>query len=93
MLFLYEKFHKICVTTREREMNEAGLSKGMCFSHRHIKKNFIDYAMAPLVAPLYGSIPTAQAQLMHFFTLDLVYTVSKKVTRQRAKSVLASVMP
>ncbi|KAK6948656.1 hypothetical protein Daesc_010426 [Daldinia eschscholtzii] len=93
LLFLYEKFHKICVTTREREMTEAGLSKGMCFSHRHLKKNFIDYAMAPLVAPLYGSIPTAQAQLMHFFTLDLVYTVSKKVTRQRAKSVLANVMP
>ncbi|KAI1390171.1 glycosyl transferase family group 2-domain-containing protein [Hypoxylon trugodes] len=74
MLFLYEQFHKICVTTREKEMNEAGLAKGMCFSHREVKKNYIDYVMAPLVAPLYGAIPTAQAQLMHFFTLDLVYT-------------------
>ncbi|KAI1409776.1 glycosyl transferase family group 2-domain-containing protein [Hypoxylon sp. FL1857] len=93
MLFLYESFHKICATMREKEMNEAGLAKGMCFSHRNVKKNFIDYAMAPLVAPLYGAIPTAQAQLMHFFTLDLVYTVSKKVTRQRAKSIIANVMP
>ncbi|KAI2470008.1 glycosyl transferase family group 2-domain-containing protein [Annulohypoxylon bovei var. microspora] len=93
MLFLYERFHKICATTREREMTEAGLSKGMCFSYRSLRKNYIDYAMAPLVAPLYGAIPTAHAQLMHFFTLDLVYTVSKKVTRQRAKSILTNIMP
>ncbi|OTB02130.1 hypothetical protein M426DRAFT_206238 [Hypoxylon sp. CI-4A] len=92
MLFLYERFHKICVTTREKEMQDAGLSKGMCFSHRELKKNFVDYMMAPLVAPLYGAIPTAQAQIMHFVTLDLVYTVSKKVTRQRAKSIIANVM-
>ncbi|KAI1760979.1 glycosyl transferase family group 2-domain-containing protein [Hypoxylon sp. FL1150] len=93
LLFLYERFHKICVTTREREMHEAGLAKGMCFSHRNVKKNFVDYMLVPLVAPLFGSIPTAQAQVMHFFTLDLVYTVSKKVTRQRAKSMLANVLP
>ncbi|KAL7628679.1 hypothetical protein AAE478_000194 [Parahypoxylon ruwenzoriense] len=89
LLFLYERFHKIGATAREREMHEAGLAKGMCFSHRQVKKNFIDYVMVPLVAPLYGAIPTAQAQIMHFFTLDLVYTVSKKVTRQRAKSLIA----
>lgn len=93
LMFLYERFHKICAATREREMHEAGLAKGMCFSHREIKKNYVDYMMAPLVAPLYGAIPTAQAQIMHFFTLDLVYTVSKKVTRQRAKSIIATVMP
>ncbi|KAI0385848.1 glycosyl transferase family group 2-domain-containing protein [Hypomontagnella monticulosa] len=93
MLFLYEQFHKIGASTREKEMHDAGLAKGMCFSHRSIKKNFVDYAMAPLVAPLYGAIPAAHAQIMHFFTLDLVYTVSKKVTRQRAKSIITSVLP
>ncbi|KAI8632170.1 glycosyl transferase family group 2-domain-containing protein [Xylariaceae sp. FL1651] len=92
LLFLYERFHKICATTREKEMQEAGLAKGMCFSHRNLKTNFVDYIMVPLVAPLYGSIPSAQAQLMHFFTHDLVYTVSKKVTRQRAKSFIAEVL-
>ncbi|KAI5861830.1 glycosyl transferase family group 2-domain-containing protein [Durotheca rogersii] len=89
LLFLYERFHKIGAAAREREMHEAGLAKGMCFSRRQAKKNFIDYVMVPLVAPLYGAIPTAQAQIMHFFTVDLVYTVSKKVTRQRAKSLIA----
>lgn len=92
LLFLYERFHKIGATTREKEMQEAGLAKGMCFSHRNAKSNFVDYLVFPLVAPLYGSIPSAQAQLMHFFTHDLVYTVSKKVTRQRAKSFIAEVL-
>ncbi|RWA12269.1 hypothetical protein EKO27_g2839 [Xylaria grammica] len=92
LLFLYERFHKIGATTREKEMQEAGLAKGMCFSHRNLKSNFVDYLTFPLVAPLYGSIPSAQAQLMHFFTNDLVYTVSKKVTRQRAKSFIAEVL-
>lgn len=91
-LFMYENFHKICIATREKEMNDAGLAKGMNFSHRAAKKNFIDYVMVPLVAPLYGAIPCAQAQICHFWTLDLVYTVSKKVTRQRAKSLCVEAM-
>jgi hypothetical protein len=88
-LFLYEKFHKICISTRQKEMTDAGLAKGMHFSHRFVKRNFIDYVMVPLVAPLYGAIPCAQAQICHFWTLDLVYAVSKKVTRQRAKSLVS----
>lgn len=91
-LFLYESFHRITAANREREMTDAGLAKGMCFSHREFKKNLLDYVMVPLVAPLYGAIPAAQAQLFHFWTLDLVYTVSKKVTRQRAKSLLGDAM-
>lgn len=86
-LFLYEGFHRICVESREKEMDDAGLLKGMHFSRREVKTNFIDYVMVPLVAPIFGSIPCAQAQIFHFWTLDLVYTVSKKVTRRRAKSV------
>jgi hypothetical protein len=88
-LFLYENFHKICLTTREKEMTDAGIAKGMNFSPREVKTNFIDYVMVPLVAPLYGAIPCAQAQICHFWTSDLVYTVSKKVTRQRSKSLSA----
>jgi hypothetical protein len=91
-LVLYESFHGICVETREKEMDLAGLSKGMNFSKRDIKKNCIDYLMAPLMAPLYGAIPCAQAQISHFWTLDLVYTVSKKATRQRSKSMGAEAM-
>lgn len=87
-LALYEGFHRICVKAREQEMTDAGLAEGMRFSHRSMKKNVVDYVMAPLVAPLYGSIPCAQAQICHFWTLDLVYAVSKKVTRRRALSLV-----
>jgi hypothetical protein len=59
----------------------------MCFSHRSLKKNFVDYFMVPVVAPLYGAIPCAQAEISHFWTTDLEYAISKKATRQRAKSV------
>ncbi|KAK4672425.1 hypothetical protein QC763_102990 [Podospora pseudopauciseta] len=86
-LFLYESFHKVCLEIREKEMSDAGLTKGMHFSRREAKTNFIDYIMVPLVAPIFGSIPCAQAQIYHFWTVDLVYTVSKKATRRRAKSV------
>ncbi|ROW11467.1 hypothetical protein VMCG_01163 [Cytospora schulzeri] len=92
LLFLYEKFHRICVQTREKEMSDAGLSKGMNFSHRELKKNWKDYCMVPAVAPLFGAIPCAQAQICHFWTIDLVYTVSKKVTRQRSRSMAAAVL-
>lgn len=91
-LFLYEHFHKTCLAAREKEMVDAGLAKGMNFSHRALKQNFVDYVLVPLVAPIFGSIPCAQAQLSHFFTLDLVYTVSKKATRQRAKSLRAELL-
>lgn len=85
-IFLYERFHRICVDNREREMRDAGLYEGMCFSRRSFRQNLIDYIMVPIVAPLYGSIPCIQAELSHFFTLDLVYTVSKKVTRQQPRT-------
>ena len=89
-LFLYERFHSICVSAREREMTAAGLAKGMHFSYRAVRRNYIDYIMVPFVAPLYGAIPCAQAQISHFWTLDLVYSVSKKITRQRGRSLSAA---
>jgi hypothetical protein len=88
-LFLYESFHRLMASAREKEMSDAGLAKGMCFSHRDVKRNYIDYVMVPLVAPIYGAIPGAQAQIFQFWTQDLVYTVSKKVVRQRSKSLSA----
>lgn len=90
----YESYHHICVTSREAEMAAAGLADGMQggFSHRSFRQNFFDYFSIPIVAPLYGSIPATQAQICHFWTLDLVYTVSAKPLRKRAKSVLADIL-
>lgn len=86
-LFLYESYHRVCVAKREKEMAKAGLSDGMRFSQRSLRRNLIDYVMVPLVAPIYGAIPCIQAQISHLWTVDLVYTVSKKATRRQQKSV------
>jgi hypothetical protein len=91
-IFLYESYHRVCITTRHREMVKAGLAEGMCFSYRSLRGNLVDYFLVPAVAPLYGTIPSFQAEMSHLWTTDLVYTVSKKAARQRARSVDASEM-
>lgn len=91
-IFLYESYHRLCVTTREREMVKAGLADGMCFAHRTLRANFVDYLLIPFVAPVFGTVPCLQAEISHLWTTELVYTVSRKVTRQRAKSTDAADM-
>ncbi|KAL7925026.1 glycosyl transferase family group 2 domain-containing protein [Trichoderma austrokoningii] len=86
-MLIYESYHRVCVRARERDMIQAGLADGMCFSHRSLKQNCIDYFLVPVVALLYGTLPCAQAEISHFWTADLEYAVSKKAVRQRAKSV------
>ncbi len=95
-VFLYEGYHKVCVTAREAEMVAAGLYESMQghFSHRSWRVNIFDYLLLPLAAPLYGSLPAGQAELSHFWTLDLVYAVSAKPLRlrQRAMSLVQDVL-
>lgn len=86
-MLIYESYHRVCVRARERDMTQAGLAEGMCFSHRSLKQNFVDYFLVPAVALLFGTLPCAQAEISHFWTADLEYAVSKKAIRQRAKSV------
>ena len=82
-LGLYESFHHSAVTGRKAQMKAVGLYEGMenSFSHRSFWRNKCDYILIPVAAPIFGSIPAVQAQMSHFWTLDLVYTVSKKPSR------------
>ncbi|PTD12449.1 hypothetical protein FCULG_00003747 [Fusarium culmorum] len=80
---LYESYHQAGVSGREREMVKAGLADGMDFSRRSLKKNWHDYLAIPIVAPLYGTIPSAQALICQLWGQDLIYTVSKKATRRQ----------
>ncbi|KAG5754456.1 hypothetical protein H9Q70_002907 [Fusarium xylarioides] len=84
---LYESFHQTGVASREREMVKAGLANGMDFSRRSLKNNWYDYFAIPVVAPLYGTIPSAQALICQLWDQDLVYTVSKKATRRQMPGV------
>ncbi len=90
--FNYEKYHRTCVTGREEDMQRAGLWDDMqgSFAHRTLKKNFIDYFVFPIAGTLFGSIPGAVAEVSHFWTNKLVYTVSLKPqlrSRESEKSV------
>lgn len=80
---LYERYHYICVSARQEEMIRAGLAEQMgdSFSYRSFKRNFLDYCVFPIAGTLFGSIPAVVALVCHFWTLKLVYSVSKKPSR------------
>ena len=79
-LYLYENYHLICVRAREEEMKRAGLWERMQggFSYRSMKKNWIDYCLMPVAGMLFSTIPAVVAEVSHFWTDKLVYTVSAK---------------
>ncbi|KAK5019064.1 hypothetical protein LTR16_000899 [Cryomyces antarcticus] len=81
---LYEDYHRTCVRTREEEMQRAGLAQRMrgSFVKRKFWPNVCDYALFPVSGMLFGSVPAMHAQICHFWTVDLTYTVSKKPQRK-----------
>lgn len=82
---LYESFHYTCVTTRELEMVAAGLAGKMdgAFNYRNNwRRNVLDYATFPIAGIIFGSFPAVVAQMCHFWTLKLVYKVSRKPERK-----------
>lgn len=78
--YLYEAYHYICVKGREDEMVRFGLADRMsgAFSYRSMGKNCLDYCFFPIAGVAFGSVPTTVALLCHFWTLRLVYKVTKK---------------
>ena len=82
-LFLYEPYHHLCLKAREEEMIRAGLADRMydSFSDRKSWKYWLDYFAFPVTGVLFGSIPALVALVCHFWTLNLVYKVSKKPSR------------
>lgn len=82
-MFLYESYHRVGVSSRKRQMVNAGLADDMDFSKRSLGANWFDYLMVPVVAPLYGTIPSTQALACQLWARDLVYTVSKKAVRRQ----------
>jgi hypothetical protein len=85
---LYEKYHFICVTSREQEMLRAGLAERMIdgFSYRKSWTRCLDYALFPIAGVVYGSFPTMVALVNQLWTLKLVYRVSMKPKRSGSVS-------
>lgn len=92
-IYLYERYHNVCVRSREDEMRRAGLYETMGaegFAYRSWKKNWTDYVVLPINGTLYGSVPAVVAQFSHLFTSELTYTVSAKPQLKRMADKLAS---
>jgi hypothetical protein len=78
--FLYESYHSLCVTAREQEMRRAGLSNHT-FSRRSTRKTGLDFCLFPVAGIVFGSLPAVVALVCQFWSLGLVYRVSKKPMR------------
>lgn len=76
--FFYERYHRICVDAREREMHKAGLHSQMTFSKRGNWRYWPDYFIFPISGTLFGALCLFQAVFSHFWTDQLVYLVSAK---------------
>lgn len=83
--WLYETYHHICVKGREEEMLRAGLADQMVdsFSYRSWRTTGADFCIFPLAGVIFGTIPAAVALTCQFWTLNLVYKVSRKPQRMQ----------
>lgn len=80
-LFLYERFHSLCVNARMRDMQEANLPDTGCSTRTwHKPQHLLERICVPIAGTLYGAAPAIHAAFAHFWTDRLVYQVSKKPT-------------
>jgi hypothetical protein len=77
-IFFYSRYHELCVRNRQGEMGRVGLLDATMFARRGRWANWFDLCFAPIVVVVYGIAPTIQATMMHFWSLDLSWVVTKK---------------
>lgn len=78
-IFLYDRWHAICLNARANDMARAGISD-TGFSYRtwwHLR-HLLERICFPIAGTVFGSIPAVQAEISHFWTDRLVYRVSQK---------------
>ncbi|KAI9829786.1 MAG: hypothetical protein M1838_005858, partial [Thelocarpon superellum] len=84
VFFLYDDFHHACVKNREDEMRAVGLADRMqgSFTYRKAPSKYLDYFLFPIAGIIFGSAPAIHAQVAQFWSLNIVYSVSKKPPRK-----------
>lgn len=79
VFIVYDDFHRICVHARAQDMRRANVSDTIYSFRKHFNLScVVERISIPIVAALYGAIPAFHAQICHFWTDKLVYTVSRK---------------
>ena len=83
--FGYERYHDACVRIRLAEMKRMGLYEEMkddfTFRDRSNPRMWLDYLLFPIAGTIFGAVPLMQAAFTHFWTDQLIYTVSEKPKR------------
>lgn len=81
--FLYESLHYTCVKGREEEMLRVGMADGMVdgFSYRSWRATGLDFTLFPVAGIVFGTVPAVIALCWQFWSLNLVYKVSRKPSR------------
>ncbi|KAL4894814.1 hypothetical protein BDV59DRAFT_175025 [Aspergillus ambiguus] len=78
-LLLYDRWHALCLRTRQDDMVAAGLGdcgfSTRCWWHGSI---LLERVCFPIAGTIFGPIPTFQAVFSHLWTDRLEYRVSKK---------------
>ena len=88
---LYEKYHRVCVSYREREMIRAGLADRMLgyFSYRSVCRNALDFCWFPIAGMAFGTVPMVVALVCQLWSVKITYRVSRKPLSWGADGVVA----
>jgi hypothetical protein len=78
---LYDGYHHLCVTIRAQDMQAAGINETFAFRHPWKAKYLAERVLFPLAGVMYSAAPAVYAQICHFWTDRLLYTVSLKPIR------------
>jgi hypothetical protein len=76
---VYDDYHRLCVNARAQDMRRAGIQETDFSFRKHFTwASLFERLSIPIVAALYGAVPALHAQICHFWTESLVYTVTRK---------------
>lgn len=78
-IFLYDRWHSICVSARMNDMVRAGISDtGFSYRSWWHPRHLLERICFPIAGTVFGSVPAVHAEICHFWTDRLVYRVSEK---------------
>lgn len=78
-LALYERWHALCLETRQADMHAANVNDtGFAVRAWWKGKFLLERICFPVAGTVFGAVPTLHAVFAHFWTDRLVYRVSRK---------------
>jgi hypothetical protein len=80
-LTLYEAYRHLCLTARAHDMHVAGIEESFAWRRPWQVRYLAERLLFPVAGAMYSAVPVVCAQVCHFWTEWLVYTVILKPVR------------